>query len=91
MNIFNRKRLLVDTSQVECNRVKQILKQNGIEYYYKTSKSAPMSSVRSDVAAGSHYALPYSTTENNINFVYYIFVRRKDYQAAKELIRNQSI
>jgi len=83
--IFNRKRLLVDISQVECSRVKQILKSTNIEYQYKTVKNAPSSSLRSDVAAGAHYSLGYSNYDNNIIFVYYIYVKRKDYKRAKEL------
>lgn len=82
---LNRKRLLVDMSQVECNRVKVILKSADIEYQYVTAKSAPLSSLQSDVAAGSRYALPYSRNENNITYVYYIYVKRKDYKRAKKL------
>jgi len=87
--IFNRRKLLIDISQVECNRVKQILKEANIEYFYKTVKSAPNASRFGDVTAQSRYAMSYSTKRDNTSFVYYIFVKRSDYKKAKTLAFGQ--
>ncbi len=88
VTIFNRKKLFVDISQVECNRVKQILKTANINYFYKTVKSSPITSRISDVGASQHYAMPFNNKSDNSTFVYYIYVRRKDYKDSKELINS---
>ncbi|MDF2537938.1 MAG: hypothetical protein K0S76_959 [Herbinix sp.] len=85
ITIFNRKRLLIDISQVECNRVKQILKTENIEYYYKTVLNSPMMSRRMDVSAQAKNAFAYREKRDHTQFVYYIYVKRKDHKRARKL------
>jgi hypothetical protein len=85
VTIFNRKRLLADISQEECGRVKQILITENIEYYYKTVRSAPNMSRRMDVSSQSAFGLAFRTERDATSFIYYIYVKRKDYKRAMEL------
>lgn len=85
ITLFNRKKLLIDISDTECNRVKEILKLINIEFRYKALKSESTVSRMTDVTVGSHYAIPFSSKQDNVTFVHYIYVKRKDYKIAKEL------
>jgi hypothetical protein len=85
--LFNRRKLFMDISQVECYRVKQILQREKIEYYYKTVKNTSNLSRLGDVGAQARYAMSYSTKRDNASFIYYIYVKRKDYSRAMKLIK----
>lgn len=90
ITIFNRKRLSLDTDSKEAARVWSILKANGIKYTMVTKGVMP-SALRSHYAkmeAGMYNgAMNYSKYRDiNRQFVYIIYVRRKDYARAAELI-----
>jgi hypothetical protein len=87
ITFLNRKKLLTDISDAECNRVKEVLKLAKIEYKYKTSKSESVVSRMMDVSVGSHYAIPFSSKKDNVSFVHFIYVKRKDYKKAKKLCK----
>lgn len=86
MFTFLLKRLLIDTSSEEIRRVTTILEQNQIKYEMRTIRSRgsigtgmdAMSYARSNVAMYKGSSQP--------TFVYYVYVRRKDFQRALELI-----
>lgn len=82
ITIFNRRKLLVDISQRECNRVRMLLKENGIEYHCVTSVTDDGLSRLSNMKAGMDLNQSYSSQSN---YIYYIYVHRKDYQKAKRI------
>ncbi|MDF2544473.1 MAG: hypothetical protein K0S47_4191 [Herbinix sp.] len=87
ITIFNRKKLMADISQIECNRVKQLLKEANIDYYQKAIKNAPSMSRYSDTIATSRVAMAY---KDRTNFVYYIYVRKVDYTKARQIAYGKS-
>ena len=81
--ILNQKRLLLDTDPRELARVKLCLERAGIPYEVKTSMSDNVLSRNMNAAASMRYVTTYSASSNQI-YLYQLFVRRKDYAAAKK-------
>ena len=82
--IYNKK-LLVDSSAEEFANVKARLKKANIPHYVKTIKSAPTIIQGSYAGSYQKYNLSYSPDKDHISYVYYIYVKKKDYIRAKEL------
>ena len=80
-----RKRLLLDTSAAELMRVKQILDKHGIAYEVKTTMSDNVLSRNFNARAAQFRHEAYSKTANQ-SYVYYLYVHRKDYARAKNLV-----
>lgn len=86
MFTFFKKRLMVDTSSEESRRVTTLLEQNHIKYELRTIRSRggigtgmdAMSYARSNVSLYKGASQP--------TFVYEVYVSRKDFERAKELI-----
>lgn len=83
ITLFNRKKLTMDTSQEECGRVKLILQENDIPYYYKTTRSCSSLEMQAEARVTIAYNLAY---KDHAQFVYTIYVRRRDYDYARELV-----
>jgi len=79
---FNQKRLLLDTDPQELARVKEALKQSGIEFYVKTTLSDNVLSRSFNARAAERLVRTYSTMETQA-YVYYLYVRRRDYTRAR--------
>lgn len=79
-----RKQLIVDTDSQELMRVKQILDANGIPYDVKTTVGENVLSRNFNAKAASFRYMAYSDTSRQ-SYVYYLYVRRRDYARAKEL------
>jgi hypothetical protein len=82
ITIFNRKVLTRDTSQEECGRVKLILQENGIPYYYKTIRSISTLNMQTQARASIAANIAYN---DHAQFVYTIYVSRSDYDYARKL------
>ena len=83
--ILNRKRVLLDTDPRELARVKTCLDKAGIAYEVNTSMSDNVISRKVNAASAMRYVAPYSATQNQM-YLYQVFVRRKDYAAAKKAV-----
>ena len=88
INIFNRAELFVDVSQEAAAKVWSVLEENGIEYEMSTKQST--STLRKNI----HYSqamgatgggLPASYYGEVSQYVYKIYVKKKDLARAKEL------
>ena len=75
---LNRKTLFTDSSAEAAAQVWSVLKQHGIPYQMKTVNSMAMNSV--------HGGMPHSSMADAVHYVYVIYVRRRDYARAKQLI-----
>ena len=84
---LNRKRILLDTDPRELARVKQCLDRAGIPYEVKTTMSDNVLSRNMNAAASMRYVTTYSAAQNQ-TYLYQVFVRRKDYAAAKKLLKH---
>ena len=83
---LNRKRILLDTDPRELARVKQCLDKAGIPYEVKTTMADNVLSRNMNAAASMRYVTTYSAAQNQ-TYLYQVFVRRKDYAAAKKLLK----
>ena len=84
MLFFMRKLLFLDTDAVEFARIKDVLSTNRIKFDVKTTVSETAASRKFNSAAAAHLRQPYSMLSTQ-SYVYYIYVRRSDYQKAKAL------
>ena len=82
---LNRKRVLLDSDPQELARVKTKLDQVGIPYEVKTTTSDNVLSRNVNAAASMRYVTTYSASQNQM-YLYQVFVRRKDYSAAKKVV-----
>ena len=79
-----RKQLMIDTDPQELARVKQILKNNGIEFEVKTSVSDNALSRSFNVAASMRTKTSYSLMDTQ-SFVYQLYVSPTKYSEARKL------
>lgn len=89
IHIFNRKRLLLDTDPQELARVKACLDKAEISYEVKTTMSDNVLSRNVNAAASMRYVTAYRAAQNQV-YLYQVFVRRKDFAAAKKLVTHGS-
>jgi hypothetical protein len=87
MLILFMKKLATDTSAEEIGRIKTILAQNNLKFEVWMSRG------RTGSERDSHVYLKSMPVMNGIApepvFIYTIYVRRKDYAHARELVLNQ--
>ena len=83
ITVLNQKRLLLDTDPQELARVKETLKRHNIEFYVKTTVSDNVLSRSFNAKAAERLVRTYSTMETQ-TYVYYLYVRRRDYARAKQ-------
>lgn len=90
LTVFNRKKLIVDTSSGEIARVADILKRNKITYEVVTKRSQSAFGMgmraQAGMRAGNGEAKTVQYGVGPVNFVYYVYVRGRDLPAAKALI-----
>ena len=82
ITILNRKELMTDNSAEELARVKEALKAQGIEFEVKTILSRGTIGNAMDAASYARANLAFSRDRQNIDFVYRLYVRRRDYGTA---------
>jgi len=83
------KRLVIDTSAEEIGRTTTILEQNGIKYEVRTIRSRGTIGSGIDAHAYARANLALYKGAQQPSFVYYVYVRRKDYDRARRLISAQ--
>ena len=83
ITFLNQKRLLLDTDPQELARVKETLKRHNIEFYVKTTVTDNVLSRSFNAKAAERLVRTYSTMETQ-TYVYYLYVRRRDYARAKQ-------
>ncbi len=82
ITILNRKELMADSSAEELARVKEALKERDIEFEVKTIRSRGVIGSYMDASAYARANLSFSQDRQRMSFVYKLYVRRKDYDAA---------
>lgn len=87
VTIFNRKKLLVESSGQEIARVRGVLEEKGIEFLTVTKRNSNVmfDGKASMMAAGK--GLGYSAMAGPALYIYFIYVKRKDFDRALELIK----
>ena len=80
ITVFNRKELLVTTNMEEFARVMDILDQNRIEYDIKVNDSTDRNWGHSSQLG----------INRNLACLYYVYVRKRDYDHASYLIYKES-
>lgn len=82
ITILNRKELMTDSSAEELARVKEALRARDIEFEVKTMRSRGTIGNAMDAASYARANLAFSRDRQSIDFVYRLYVRRCDYDAA---------
>ena len=88
ITILNRSKLLADSSSETAAKVRETLKAAGIPYYMKTvqNHTALGKAIHSSVGVGAYKGgMPASSFSDQISYVYMVYVRKKDYEKAKEI------
>lgn len=90
ITLFNRKKLFTDVSLEEVSRVTEAFKKHGMQYEVVTKRSQTPLEMSFHANAGSRLGHGDSKTSDycmgEISFVYHVYVRRQDYEAAKKLM-----
>lgn len=82
ITFLNRRELMTDSSAEELARVKEALKARGIEFEVKTMRSRGVVGNAMDSAAYARANLAFSQERQHMDFLYRLYVRRCDYEAA---------
>ena len=88
ITIFNRSRLLADNSSETAAKTREALKAARIPYYMKTvqNHTGLGKAIHSGIGVGAYKGgLSASSFSDQISYVYFIYVRRKDLAKAKEI------
>lgn len=87
--LINQKKLISLPSQEEARRITDILKENKIEYYEKTQRTggnAVLSNL-TDIRTSAKSTFYGGYTDSGLGgYVYIIYVKRRDFRRALELI-----
>ena len=92
ITVFNREKLMADTSSQELDRVTDILRKNAISYDVVTKKNMTTfgqivhSNMSKTIGNGSPSASTYKDLVGDVLYTYLVYVRRKDFGAAKNVI-----
>lgn len=78
IHIFNRRELLLTNNMQQQAKVQDILADHGIEYFVKAKSAVGGMSRSRTVLPG---------TRMEVMYQYYIYVKKTDYEKAKQLIR----
>ena len=93
MNFLNRTVLMKDSSAEEAAKVYSLLRKNGIPYEMKTLRN------KTTFGRNLHYRMNYgkynggmssSFVDHDMNYVYVIYVKKKDLEKANRLL-NESL
>ena len=90
ITILNRARLLADSSSETAAKAREALKAAGIPYDMRTvqNHTALGKAIHSGAGVGAYGGgMAASRFSDEISYVYFIYVRRKDLEKAKEICR----
>ncbi len=88
ITIFNRGRLLADSSSEAAAKAREALKAAGIPYFMKTvqNHTGLGKAIHAGIGAGVYKGgMPASSFSDSISYVYFIYVRKKDLARAREV------
>lgn len=80
------KKLVIDTSAEEIRRVTTVLEQNDIKYEIRTLRARGTVGSSIDAASYARANLSLYKGASQPSFIYYVYVRRRDYERARELM-----
>lgn len=86
VNIFNRKKLLVDTDAGAVAQSFEKLKQAGIPCEMQTKRLRSTAGMRMDVSAYMRYNQAYGDNPQHYGYTYTLYVSRKHLQRAKSIL-----
>ena len=92
VTIFNRSRLLADSSSETAAKAREALKAAKIPYFMKTvqNHTGLGKAIHANIGMGAFKGgMPASSFSDQINYVYFIYARKKDLAKAKELCHIQ--
>ncbi len=92
VTIFNRSRLLADSSSETAAKAREALKAAKIPYFMKTvqNHTGLGKAIHASVGVGAYKGgMPASSFSDQMSYVYFISVRKKDLAKAKELCHIQ--
>ena len=90
MFVFFKKRLVVDTNNESITKVIAILEKNKIKYELRTTRSRGSVGSRLDALAYARSNIAMYKGSTQPDFVYMIYVKRRNYAQAKRLISTKS-
>jgi hypothetical protein len=86
MFVIFKKRLAIDTSSEAIRRMTDILEENGIKYEIRTIRSRGSIGTALDAQAYARGNLAMYKGSSQPSMVYQLYVDRKDFERAKDLI-----
>jgi hypothetical protein len=86
MFIIFKKRIAIDTSGEEVRRITTVLEQNDIKYEIRTKRSRGVIGSAFDAGSYARSNIAMYKGSSTPSFVYMIYVKRKDYARAQELL-----
>lgn len=86
MFVIFKKRIATDTSGEEVRRITNILEENYIKYEIRTRRSRGVIGSAYDASSYARSNIAMYKGSSTPLFVYFIYVKRKDYAHAKELL-----
>ena len=92
ITIFNRSKLLADSSSETAAKVRETLKAARIPYYMKTvqNHTGLGRAIHAGAGVGAYRGgMPASSFSDQMSYVYFIYVRKKDLARAKEICHIQ--
>lgn len=85
IGFWNRREVFVGQSMEKFSQVRQILSSKGIKYTYKV-----LNRNTSGLTGGTRRRTGTFGQSNMAQYMYYVYVHRKDYEMAAELLRANS-
>jgi hypothetical protein len=86
MFIWFKKKIATDTSGEEARRITNILEENDIHYEIRTKRSRGVIGLVIDSRYHARINQPLYKGSRQLSYVYMIYVRRKDYDRAYDLL-----
>ena len=87
VTIFNRKKLLVESSGQEVARVRGVLEEKGIEFLTVTKRNSNIMIDGKSAMMAAGKGLGYASMSGQAQYIYFIYVKRKDFDRALEVIK----
>ena len=87
VTILNRARLMTDSSSEAVAKAKEALRAAGIQYFLKTvqNHTALGKAIHTRAGVGAYGGMSASSFSDQISYVYFLYVRKKDLEKARKL------
>jgi len=86
VTIFNRRKLVLDSSSQEIARVRGILEDNKIEFLTVTKRNSNTVLDGNSAMMAASRGVGYSAMREPAKYTYYVYVKKQDYNRAVELV-----